>query len=255
MDQGFALFAICSGLFLISILYSSVGHGGASGYLALLSLTAYGEMQSAWLKQHVWVLNLVVAGLAFIHYSRAGHHSRSKSLPFLLASIPFAFLGGYLQVDGAIYDTLLSITLLYAAFRLFSVKKELDVTQITDPEKTQAYAFGAGIGFFSGIIGVGGGIFLSPVLLLKQWATPKAAAATAALFIWVNSASGLLGAAASNQLVLETQTLLPFIIAVLLGGLIGSRYGSNHAKQSTVRNLLVAVLLLASVKRISELLF
>tara|TARA_B100000767_G_scaffold100679_1_gene96619 strand:- start:912 stop:1679 length:768 start_codon:yes stop_codon:yes gene_type:complete len=253
MDQGFALFAICSGLFLISILYSSVGHGGASGYIALLSLTTYGEMQSAWLKQHVWVLNLVVAGLAFIHYSKAGHHLFSKSLPFLLASIPFAFIGGYLKVDGTIYDTLLSITLVYAAFRLLSVKHELETIQITDPKKPQAYAFGAGIGFFSGIIGVGGGIFLSPILLLKQWATPKAAAATAALFIWVNSASGLLGAAASNQLVLETQTLLPFILAVLLGGLIGSRYGSIHAKQSTVRNLLVGVLLLASVKRISEL--
>ena len=253
MDQGFTLFAICSGLFLISILYSSVGHGGASGYIALLSLTTYGEMQSAWLKQHVWILNLVVAGLAFFHYSKAGHHLFSKSLPFLLASIPFAFIGGYLKVDGAIYDTLLSITLVYAAFRLLSVKNELENIQITDPDKPQAYAFGAGIGFFSGIIGVGGGIFLSPILLLKQWATPKAAAATAALFIWVNSASGLLGAAASNQLVLETQTLLPFIIAVLLGGLIGSRYGSIHAKQSTVRNLLVAVLLLASVKRIYEL--
>jgi len=255
MDQGFALFAICCGLFFISILYSSVGHGGASGYLALLSLTAYGEMQSAWLKQHVWVLNLIVAGLAFSHYSNAGHHSRSKSLPFLLASIPFAFIGGYLKVDGAIYDALLSITLLYAALRLLSVNKEFEPTQIKDPEKIQAYAFGAGIGLFSGIIGVGGGIFLSPLLLLKQWATPKAAAATAALFIWVNSAAGLLGATASNQLVLEISTLLPFIVAVLLGGLIGSRYGSEYAKQSTVRNLLIAVLLLASLKRISEFLF
>ncbi len=114
---------------------------------------------------------------------------------------------------------------------------------------------GKGGGFDSRRRGGGGGIFLSPLLLLKQWATPKAAAATAALFIWVNSASGLLGATASNQLVLESRTLLPFITAVLLGGLIGSRYGSNHARQSTVRNLLVAVLLLASVKRISELIF
>jgi len=253
MDQGFALFAVCIGLFIISILYSSVGHGGASGYLALLSLTTYGEMQSAWLKQHVWVLNLVVAGLAFIHYSKAGHHSRSKTFPFLLASIPFAFIGGYLRVDGTLYDTLLSITLLYAAIRLLSANKEFDPSQITDPKKAQAYSFGAGIGLFSGIIGVGGGIFLSPILLLKRWASPKTAAATAALFIWVNSAAGLLGAAASSQLVLETSTLFPFIIAVLLGGLIGSRYGSLHAQQSTVRNLLVAVLLLASLKRISEL--
>ena len=245
---------LCIGLLLISALYSSVGHGGASGYLALLSLTAYSEMNSAWLKQHVWVLNLVVAGFAFFHYSKAGHHSLSKTIPFLLASIPFAFIGGYLRVDGAIYDTLLSITLLYAAIRLLQVRKDDGSFIVQDPEKTQAYAFGGIIGLFSGIIGVGGGIFLSPLLLLKQWATPKSAAATAAIFIWVNSAAGLLGATASNQIVLEFNTLLPFIVAVLFGGFFGSRYGSLYAQQATVRNLLVAVLLLASVKRISELL-
>jgi len=255
MDQGFALFAICLGLIFISILYSSVGHGGASGYLALLSLTAYGEMQSAWLKQHVWVLNLVVAGIAFFHYSKAGHYSSSKTLPFLIASIPFAFLGGYLRVDGAIYDTLLSITLLYAAIRLLRVDKNINYLEVKDPEKTQTLAFGGVIGLFSGIIGVGGGIFLSPLLLLKRWATPKTAAATAALFIWANSAAGLLGAATSNQLVLEISTLIPFVFAVLIGGFLGSRYGSLHAHQSTIRNLLVTVLLLASIKRILELIF
>ena len=243
---------VCAGLFFISLLYSSVGHGGASGYLALLSITAFAEMQSAWLKQHVWVLNLVVAGLAFFHYSKAGHHILSKSIPFIIGSIPFAFLGGYLRVDGAIYDTLLSITLLYAAFRLLSVKDENIIEIELEPSKNQAYAFGASIGFFSGIIGVGGGIFLSPLLLLKKWATPKSAAATSALFIWVNSASGLLGATASNQLLLEFYTLLPFIAAVLFGGFLGSRYGSLYAKQTTIRNLLVTVLLLASIKRISE---
>ena len=160
---------LCAGIFFISILYSSVGHGGASGYLALLSLTAYGEMQSAWLKQHVWVLNLIVAGLAFFHYSKAGHHLLSKSLPFIAASIPFAFVGGFLRVDGAIYDTLLSITLLYAAVRLLTVKEHTGSDEELKPSKIQAYAFGAGIGFFSGIIGVGGGIFLSPLLLLKKF--------------------------------------------------------------------------------------
>tara|TARA_B110000444_G_scaffold75936_1_gene71570 strand:- start:29091 stop:29858 length:768 start_codon:yes stop_codon:yes gene_type:complete len=255
MDQGFTLLAICFGLFFISILYSSVGHGGASGYLALLSLTAYGEMQSSWLKQHVWVLNLIVAGLAFLHYSKAGHHNFSKTTPFILTSIPFAFMGGYLRVDGAVYDTLLSLTLLYAAIRLLLLSDNTQTNVTSEPEKGQAYAFGAGIGLFSGIIGVGGGIFLSPLLLLKKWATPKAAAATAALFIWVNSAAGLLGATASSQLVLEFDTLLPFIAAVLFGGLIGSRYGSMHAQQTTVRNLLVAVLFIASFKRITDLFF
>ena len=200
-------------------------------------------------------LNLIVAGLAFFHYSKAGHHLLSKSLPFIAASIPFAFVGGFLRVDGTIYDTLLSITLLYAAVRLLTVKEHTGSDEELEPSKNQAYAFGAGIGFFSGIIGVGGGIFLSPLLLLKKWATPKSAAATAALFIWVNSAAGLLGAASSNQIVLELHTLLPFIVAVLFGGFFGSRYGSLYAKQATVRNLLVAVLLLASFKRISEFFF
>lgn len=246
---------LCIGLLLISALYSSVGHGGASGYLALLSLTAYSDMNGAWLKQHAWALNLIVAGLAFFHYSKAGHHLLSKSTPFILASIPFAFVGGFLRVDGALYDTLLSITLLYAAIRLFMVNGDENLEIELEPSKNQAYTFGASIGFFSGIIGVGGGIFLSPLLLLKKWATPKSAAATAALFIWVNSAAGLLGATASNQIVLELNTLIPFIVAVLIGGFFGSRYGSLYAQQATVRNLLIAVLLLASFKRISELIF
>ena len=171
MEQGFALLALCIGLFFISILYSSVGHGGASGYLAVLSLTTYSQMDSAWLKQHAWVLNLAVAGIAFYHYSQSGHHTVSKSLPFIVASIPFAFIGGYLKVDGAVYDTLLSLTLLYAALRLL-LNEENSTTQVFEPKPIQAYSFGGGIGFLSGIIGVGGGIFLSPILLLKKWATP-----------------------------------------------------------------------------------
>lgn len=252
MEQGFALLAICLALFLVSLLYSSVGHGGASGYLAVLSLTSYGQMSSPWLKQHAWVLNLVVAGLAFYHYSKANHHVFSKTLPFIITSIPFAFFGGYLQVDGTIYDIILSVTLFYAAIRLMS-KPNPSSHEITNPKPAEAYSFGAGIGFLSGIIGVGGGIFLSPILLLKRWATPKAAAATAALFIWVNSAAGLLGATASNQLILEFSTLIPFLIAVLLGGFIGSQYGAKRAHQKTIQTLLVFVLLLASCKRIAEM--
>jgi len=253
MEQGFTLIALCIGLLLVSMLYSSVGHGGASGYLAILSLTTYSQMDSAWLKQHAWVLNLAVAGLAFYHYSKSGHHVFSKSLPFILASIPLAFIGGYLKVDGALYDIILSLTLLYAAIRLL-LRDEKSSIEVSTPKPSQAYSFGAGIGFLSGIIGVGGGIFLSPILLLKKWATPKSAAATAALFIWVNSAAGLLGATASGQLVLERSTLLPFLLAVGIGGFLGSKYGSQYAKPKTVQNLLIAVLLMASMKRIAELL-
>ena len=252
MDLG--LVAISLALLCVAALYASVGHGGASGYLAVLSLTTYGAMESAWLKQHAWCLNLVVAAIAFWHFQRAGHHVPKLTIPFIVASIPFAMLGGYLLVDGAIYDLLLSICLIAAAWRL-AIIRTIDVVAEGNPEWKIAAPVGGTIGFASGIIGVGGGIFLSPVLLLKKWATPKGAAATSALFIWVNSLAGLSGATLSGQLVLDVDTLLPFVVAVLVGGFVGSRYGADIAPQIVVRRLLIVVLVLAAMKRIVELLF
>jgi hypothetical protein len=118
------------------------------------------------------------------------------------------------------------------------------------PNYSTALPIGGSIGLVSGIVGVGGGIFLSPVLLLKGWATPKNAAATSALFIWVNSMSGLIGAGFSGQLNIDLDVLAPFVLAVLLGGFIGSKYGSQIAPQSGIRYLLISVLLIASIKRL-----
>ena len=168
-----------------------MGHGGASGYLAVLSLTVYGEYDSGWLKQHAWCLNLVVAAIAFYHYRKAGFHIPKLTLPFIVASVPFAIIGGYMRVEGGFYDTLLSITLIWAAYRLFQTKK-VTATIVIPYQIYKVLPIGGGIGLMSGFIGVGGGIFLSPILLLKGWATPKSAAATASLFIWVNSMAGLL---------------------------------------------------------------
>jgi len=246
------LVAICLALMTVAALYSSVGHGGASGYLAVLSLTTYGSMESAWLKQHAWCLNLVVAAIAFYHFHRAGHHVPKLTVPFIVASIPMAMVGGYLAVDGAVYDLLLSICLLAAAWRLFTTNVS-DVEVNSEPSWGIAAPVGGTIGFASGIIGVGGGIFLSPVLLLKKWATPKGAAATSALFIWVNSLAGLGGATLSGQLVLEWGVLFPFVAVVLVGGFIGSRYGAEIAPHQMVRKLLVVVLVVAAARRVLEL--
>lgn len=245
-----SLLAICFALLVVAALYSSVGHGGASGYLAVLSLTTYGAMEAAWLKQHAWCLNLIVAGIAFYHYHKAGHHVSKLTFPFIAASVPFAFFGGYMRVDGAIYDSLLSITLIWAAYRLVSIRDEVNEIELNPPEMAVALPVGSGIGLMSGVVGVGGGIFLSPVILLKKWASPKAAAATAALFIWVNSAAGIAGAALSEQLDLDTTTLLPFAVAVLMGGVIGSRFGSEIAPQLAIRRLLVVVLIVAAARRV-----
>ncbi len=243
-------FLILLALFFVALLYSSVGHGGASGYLAVLSLTVYAEYDSGWLKQQAWCLNLVVAAIAFYHYKKEGFHLSKLTLPFVIASVPFAILGGYLKINGGLYDTLLSITLIWAAYRLFQTKDAFSKSEIAMPDYSTALPIGGGIGLVSGVVGVGGGIFLSPVLLLKGWATPKTAAATSALFIWVNSMAGLIGAGASGQLDIDLEILTPFILAVLVGGFVGSKYGSQIAPQSGIRYLLISVLLIASIKRI-----
>ena len=248
------LVLILVGLSIIACLYSSVGHGGASGYLAILSLTSYGMGGSSWLKQHVWFLNLVVAGLAFYHYYRAGYHSKKLSLPFIFGSIPFAFIGGYLVIDGKIYDTLLSIVLIFAAYKLFVIKEHEEEVELKPPKMIIALPIGSGVGLISGIVGVGGGIFLSPLILLKRWASPKTVAATSALFIWLNSLAGIIGHGVSGQLELDLGILGLFAFSVLVGGFWGAKYGASIAKQNHIRKLLVVVLVIAAMKRVFEIL-
>ena len=244
------LFSIC----VVAMLYASVGHGGASGYLAVLSLTAYASNDSMWLKQHAWSLNLIVAGIAFIAYKKSGFFSWKLTLPFIIASIPAALIGGYLKIDHGVYDTLLSITLIFAAWRLLTIKdKNSDGIFIEPPSYYVSATVGFVIGLLSGIIGVGGGIFLSPIILLFGWSDAKTTAGVVAAFIWVNSASGLIGNSISGQLMLESEVLVPFAIAVVIGAIIGSKFGSDIFSQQTVRKSLVCVLLLAAAKRLLDL--
>jgi hypothetical protein len=250
VTTGVLLIALC----LVAFLYASVGHGGASGYLAILSLTAYSSQDSAWLKQHAWSLNLLVAGLAFIAYRRSGYFSWKLTLPFIITSIPAAMMGGYLKVDHSIYDVLLSITLIFAAWRLLAIKsKDSETLVVAPPPYHIAAVIGLGIGLLSGVVGVGGGIFLSPIILLFGWGDAKTTAGVAAAFVWLNSAAGLVGNAISGQLVLEAGVLFPFAIAVSIGGFFGSKMGAEGLSQQTVRRLLVTVLLLAALKRVVEL--
>ena len=241
-------------LSLIAAMYASVGHGGASGYLAVLSLTVYANNDPAWLKQHAWSLNLLVAGIAFIAYKKGGFFDSKLAIPFIIASIPAALIGGYLRVNDDIYDTLLSITLVFAAWKLYKTKSSESEELFSNPPPTHiALIVGAIIGLLSGIIGVGGGIFLSPIILLFGWSDPKTTAGIAAVFIWVNSAAGLIGSSISGQNVIEIEVLVPFAIAVLIGGYVGSKFGSEKFSQKTVRNTLVSVMLIAAIKQILDL--
>ena len=247
----YELYLLFAGLVIISALYSSVGHGGASGYLAILSISSYGLMSHIWLKQHVWIMNLVVASIAFYHYNRAGYHIPKLTIPFIIASVPMAFIGGAMQIDAEIYDVLLSITLVWASYKILRINSE--PSNYVAISRMESYAWGSGIGFFSGIIGVGGGIFLSPILLLKKWANVKTAAATAAVFIFVNSLSGLIGMGVSGQLDLNLDLLVLFIVAIVIGGFFGALIGSAYADNRVVRRLLCLVLLVAAAKRVAQL--
>ena len=242
-------------LSLIAAMYASVGHGGASGYLAVLSLTVYASNDPAWLKQHAWSLNLLVAGMAFFAYKKSGFFNSKLAIPFIAASIPAALIGGYLRVNDDVYDTLLSITLVFAAWKLYTTKSSESEELFSNPPPVHiALIVGASIGLLSGIIGVGGGIFLSPIILLFGWSDPKTTAGIAAVFIWVNSAAGLIGSSISGQNIIDFEVLIPFAIAVLIGGYLGSKFGSEKFSQKTVRNTLVSVMLIAAIRQILELL-
>jgi uncharacterized membrane protein YfcA len=232
-------------VFLIAVLYSSVGHGGASGYLAVLSL-ASGALVPAHMATTALTLNVLVAGLAAAAFVRAGHFVGRLTWPFLLASIPAAFLGGLTRVSSHVYGVLLAVSLAIAARRLLMTSNRRDADTLRPPPTAVALPVGGGIGWLSGVVGVGGGIFLSPLLLLWRWATPKQAAASSACFILANSAAALAGRFARGAI--EYGPLWPLLLAAFTGGLVGSRLGANHFSGALLKRLLAVVLLVASLK-------
>jgi hypothetical protein len=236
---------------IVAFLYASVGHGGASGYLALMALFSFAPET---MKPTALLLNLFVAGIAFYHYYKAGHFSMKLFLPFAITSIPLAFLGGMIEIDAHIYKRILAVLLIFAVLKMLNVfgpalpagRKES--TFIKDLKPWQGLVIGGLIGFFSGLIGIGGGIILTPVILLLHWGKMKEAAAVSALFIWVNSASGFVGQLTSG-VALSSQSFILVAVA-LVGGFLGSYYGSRKFNNQRLRYLLAIVLSIASIKLI-----
>ena len=226
----------------MAILYSSVGHGGASGYIALLALFS---LAPAAFKPTALVLNILVSAIATFYFSRAGHFSWHLFWPFAATSIPFSFLGGYLGLPAHIYQPVVGIVLLASAYRLFP-RKDPEATEVRRPSITAALVIGAALGFLSGLTGVGGGIFLSPLLLLLGWARVKEVSAVAALFILVNSISGLLGHVGSLQAMPPYVPILA--VAALAGGITGSFFGSVRLPASEIVRALSVVLIIAGFK-------
>lgn len=227
---------------IVSFLYASVGHGGASGYLALMALFSFAPES---MKPTALLLNLFVAGVAFYHYYKAGYFNKSLFLSFAITSIPLAFLGGLIELDASIYKKILGILLIFAILKMLNVFGK-ESSLIKDVKLWQGLLVGGAIGFFSGLIGIGGGIILTPVILLLHWGKMKEAAAVSALFIWVNSAAGLIGQISSGvSISIQSFILVAFAI---IGGFFGSYYGSRKLNNKKLRHLLAFVLIIASIK-------
>ncbi|CAN5592511.1 sulfite exporter TauE/SafE family protein [soil metagenome] len=230
-------------VFVVAVLYSSVGHGGASGYLAVMALAA---ISPAVTRPTALILNVFVASIASFQFYRAKHFDWKIFLPFAATSIPFAFLGGMIHLPTNIYKIILGVVLILAAIRLaINLKSEREPQP---PKVWLSLIIGAVLGLLSGLVGVGGGIFLTPVLLLMNWTETKRAAGISAMFILVNSISGLAGNYA--QVAQLSSRVFVWIIVAVIGGIIGSTLGSQRFNSLTLRRVLAIVLLFAGVKLI-----
>ena len=237
------LIPLCFAIALIAFLYSSVGHAGASGYIA--TMTLFG-LTTIVIRPTALLLNILVAIIGTFQFWRAGHFSWRLFWPFALLSIPAAYFGGYLQPSAGILRILIGAVLLFSATRLFFRKKDPDRTNA--PSKPVAVSVGAGLGFLSGLTGTGGGIFLTPLLLFCRWARIKQAAAVSALFILVNSIGGLVGYFSATRSVPALGIYLA--VPAIVGGAIGSYLGSRRLPARSIAIFLAVVLTIAGIKLI-----
>lgn len=244
MDTG-TIVALGGLMFIAAMLYSSVGHGGASAYLGAMAL--FGVLPEV-MKPTALALNILVALIASVKFYRAGFFSWNIFWPFALGAVPFAFIGGSITLPVAIYRSVVGVVLIYAAYRLFLTTRQDTSKEVTGIPILGAIVIGAGIGFLSGLTGVGGGIFLSPLLLLMGWAKTKTTSAVSAAFILVNSIAGLAGHISSVALV--PGAIPGWAVATGVGGWIGAEYGSRKFSGTVLRRLLAAVLVLAGMKLI-----
>jgi uncharacterized membrane protein YfcA len=225
---------------LIAFAYASVGFGGATGYLAVMSF--FGVEKNA-MASAALLLNIMVAGIAFITYYRAGHLRRDLLLPFIITSVPAAFIGGSFKLTDEIYSTLLYSILTFVAIRLlFFSQRDIKAYETTaTPPVWSAALIGFTIGLLSGMVGIGGGIFLSPIIIYARWGDSKQASAVSASFIVLNSISGLLGRLMGGTLILNSFSLSLLPLGIL-GALLGSYFGAQRLTNLNLRRALGMVM-------------
>ena len=234
---------LTAAIFVVAVLYSSVGHAGASGYIAVMSL--FGLLPGV-IKPTALVLNILVASIGAWQFYRAGHFSWRLFWPFAVLAVPMAFVGGYVNLPTQLFKVLVGIVLFFSAAR-FLIAPASDEVKAAPTERV-AIPIGAGLGLLSGLTGTGGGIFLTPLLLLMRWAKTKTAAAVSVVFILVNSIAGLLGNLASTRAF--PAFALWLAIAAVAGGTIGAHHGSRHLSPAVIKRCLALVLFIAGLKLI-----
>ena len=238
-------FTIVPLIFLAAMLYSSVGHGGASAYLAVMSLLSIAPES---MRPAALILNILVSTIALYKFYRAKAFSWKLLLPLVAASIPCAFLGGLITLPSHIYKPIVGLVLIFASWQVFSRASKNYVIASHKISKLTLFGLGGGLGLLSGLTGVGGGIFLSPVLLMLKWAETKVISGVASAFILVNSISGLIGLLTKSPHLPNGLTY--WCLAAIMGGLIGAEFGSSRLANPTIRKLLSLVLLIAGTKMI-----
>ncbi len=251
MDLSPSLFwALPVFFFAASFIYSSVGHGGASAYLAILVLVGFPHPQIA---PVVLILNLIVSSGGFFYFYRAGYFSWKLLFPFVLTSIPASFIGGTLDVSSQVLSWVLFLALLLAGTRFLFLKAVVKpvVALSTMSMYLIGLPFGIILGLVAGMIGVGGGIFLSPLILLLGWGDAKQTAAVSAAFILLNSASGLFARFLGG--IPDLTLMLPLGLAVFVGGQMGSFLGATRFSKRVIQQLLGVVLCWASLKLLPDL--
>src|SRR3954471_3577189 len=238
---------LAAGMLVAAFAYASVGHGGASAYLAALALAGVAPAE---MRPIALALNILVSAIGTWKFQRAGYFRWRLFWPFAIVSIPLAFLGGAIVLPGHTYKILVGVVLVYAAWQLWmSARLGDEISTPREPPLAWAMAVGAVLGLLSGLTGVGGGIFLSPLLLILGWAGTKQTSATSAPFILVNSIAGLAAGFTMKSAALPSQIWI-LAAAVLVGGWFGAEYGSRRFANPVVRRVLAVVLALAGAKMV-----
>ena len=238
---------LTAGMLLAAFMYASVGHGGASAYLAALALAGVAPQE---MRPIALLLNILVSAIGTYKFTRAGHFRWRLFWPFAVMSIPLAYVGGAIQLPGHAYKILVGVMLIYAGWQLWlSGRLGGELRAVREPPLPPAMAIGAGLGLLSGLTGVGGGIFLSPILLLLGWAATKQTSAVASAFILVNSIAGISAIFAVRAAPLPSYVWI-LAVAVLAGGWLGAEYGSRRFANPVIRRMLAVVLALAGGKMV-----